>query len=70
LRSGSSSGQARVQGHTCHGAYYALHEYADGHPDPETGKCTSISTQYRIKAIPTFVVDLETESVNETLVKQ
>lgn len=63
----SSMGQAAVLGHTCNGAYYALHELADGNPDPTTGKCTSISTQYRIKAIPAFVVDAKTESVNEDL---
>ena len=36
-------------------------------PIPAPGKCTSISTQYRIKAIPAFVVDVKTESVNEDL---
>ena len=42
---------------------------ADGHRDPKTGQCTSISTQYRIKAIPAFVVDTPTQSVNEALDK-
>jgi hypothetical protein len=63
----SSMGQAAVLGHTCNGAYYALKELADGHPDPKTGKCSSISTQYRIKAIPAFVVDEKTNSVNKDL---
>jgi hypothetical protein len=63
----SSMGQAAVLGHTCNGAYYALHELADGHPDPQTGKCTSISTQYRIKAVPAFVADVKTQSVNDDL---
>ncbi len=63
----SSNGQAGVLGHTCNGAYYALHANADGHLNPETGKCTSISTQYRLAAIPAFIVDVETESVNEEL---
>ena len=67
LRTISAMGQAAVLGHTCNGAYYALHELADGNPDPSTGKCTSISTQYRIKAIPAFVVDVKTKSVNEDL---
>lgn len=57
LRSGSANGAAFVLGHTCHGAWHALYQHADGHPDAATGKCTSISTQYRIKAIPAFVVD-------------
>lgn len=57
LRVGSANGAARVLGYTCPGVYYSLYKYADGHPDPQTGRCTSISTQYRIKAIPAFVVD-------------
>jgi hypothetical protein len=69
LRVISSIGQAAVLGHTCNGAYYALHELADGHRDPTTGKCTSISTQYRLKAIPAFVVDAKTQSANEDLIK-
>jgi hypothetical protein len=65
----SSMGAAAVLGHTCNGAYYALHENADGHPDPKTGKCSSISTQYRLKAIPAFVVDATTKSINEDLAR-
>lgn len=57
LRSNSANGAAAVLGHTCHGAYHALYKLADGHPDPETGAYTSISTQYRIKALPAFVVE-------------
>lgn len=57
LRSGSANGAAFVLGHTCHGAYQALYRHADGHPDPETGQYTSISTQYRISAIPAFVLE-------------
>ncbi len=69
LRAGSSIGQARVLEHTCEGAYYALQQAADGHRDPATGKCTAISTQYLIKAIPAFVVDVATKSVNSDLDK-
>jgi hypothetical protein len=43
---------------------------ADGHRDPSTGQCTSISMQYRLKAIPAFVVNTPTQSVNATLDKQ
>lgn len=57
LRSGSANGAAHVLGYTCNGVYHALREHADGHPDPATGKCTSISTQYRIEAIPAFVIE-------------
>ncbi|MFT5482818.1 MAG: hypothetical protein ACI9GW_001472 [Halieaceae bacterium] len=67
LRAGSSIGQARVLGHTCEGAYYALYEHADANPDPDTGRCTAISIQYKIEAIPAFVVDTETQSLNEEL---
>lgn len=69
LRGGSATGAAAVLGHTCNGAYFALHAHADGHPDPATGKCTSISTQYRLKAMPAFVVDTQTTSVNEDLLR-
>jgi hypothetical protein len=70
LRTISSIGQSLVLGHTCNGAYYALKQMADGHRDPKTQQCTSISTQYRLQAIPAFVVDTATESVNATLGKQ
>jgi len=56
LRSGSANGAAFVLGHTCHGAYHALQQHADGHPDPDSGKYTAISTQYHIRAIPAFIV--------------
>ncbi|WP_324319375.1 hypothetical protein [Povalibacter sp.] len=67
LRLGTGNGAARVLGYTCPGAYYALYDYADGDPDAN-GRCTSISTQYRIAAIPAFVVDVATGSVNDRLV--
>lgn len=60
---GSALGASVTVGHTCHGAWHALWAAADGHPDEE-GRCTSISTQYHIKAIPAFVVDAQTESIN------
>lgn len=67
LRSGSANGKARVLGYSCHGAYHALHQHADAHPNSE-GRNTSISMQYEIKAIPAFVVDVDTTSRNELLV--
>ena len=54
-------------GHTCQGAYYAMKQLADGHRDPKTGQCSALSTQYRIKAIPAFVVDAATQSTNQDL---
>jgi hypothetical protein len=67
LRLGTGNGAARVLGYTCPGVYFALYDYADGDPDPETGRCTSISTQYSFSAIPAFVVDAATGSVNDKL---
>ena len=67
LRSGSANGNAFVNNHTCNGAYHALLAAADGDRDPATGRCTSISTQYRIRAIPAFVVDAATTSANNEL---
>jgi hypothetical protein len=57
LRVGTSIGRAGALGHSCNGAYFALYQAADGHRDPATGRCTSISTQYRISIAPAFVVD-------------
>jgi hypothetical protein len=70
LRLGTGNGAARVLGHTCQGAYFALYQYADGDPDPQTGRFTSISTQFRITAIPAFVVDVATQSANAKLVEK
>jgi hypothetical protein len=70
LRLGTGNGAARVLGHTCQGAYFALYQYADGDPEPQTGRFTSISTQYRITAIPAFVVDVATQSANAKLVEK
>jgi len=59
LRSNTANGAASVLGHTCHGVYHALHQHADGHPDPASGRFTSISTQFEIVAIPAFIVTAE-----------
>jgi hypothetical protein len=37
--------------------FYALKRNADGMPDPVSGQNMGISTAYRIKAVPAFVVD-------------
>jgi hypothetical protein len=63
----TSVGRAGALGHSCNGAYHALYEAADGHRDPKTGRCTTISTQYRIRVAPAFVVDAQTQSVNAPL---
>ncbi|MCZ6855147.1 MAG: hypothetical protein O7G86_14655 [Gammaproteobacteria bacterium] len=43
-------------GYMCAGVYHALPLMADGHPDPETGKCTSLSTVIQFEAVPAFVI--------------
>jgi len=65
-RMNTSMGRAGALGYTCHGAYYAMKQAADGHPDAQ-GHCTSISTQYRIKLLPAFVVQTQTQSTNAPL---
>ncbi len=57
VRDRLSVGGNTVMGRTCHGAYHAMYEVADGDPDPQTGRCTSISTQYWVRATPAFVLD-------------
>ncbi len=43
-------------GYMCAGVYNALPRLADGHLDPETGHCTSISTVIQFAAVPAFVI--------------
>lgn len=47
-------------GYQCAGVYHALPRVADGHPDPETGQCTSMSTVIKFSAVPAFVIQPET----------
>lgn len=44
------------RGFMCAGLYHAIPRVADGHPDPETGRCTSISTALHFEAKPAFVI--------------
>lgn len=66
-RLNTSMGRAGALGNSCKGSYAALYEAADGDRDPKTGRCTSISTQYKVKLAPAFVIDARTESVNSSL---
>jgi len=47
-------------GYMCAGVYHALPRVADGHPDPVTGRCTSMSTVIRFAAVPAFVIRPQT----------
>jgi hypothetical protein len=38
------------------GMYRALQRYADGYPDPATGKCSAISASYFVRAVRAIVV--------------
>jgi hypothetical protein len=69
LRQVTALGRSYLLGYSCQGVYNALLANADGHRDPKTGQCTSISTQYRLHAIPAFVVDTATRSLNADLQK-
>lgn len=66
-RLNTSMGRAGALGNSCTGSYAALYEAADGDRDPKTGRCTSISTQYKVRLVPAFVIDARTQSVNSSL---
>jgi hypothetical protein len=52
---------ATVDGAVCPLEYKLLESFADGYPDPDTGKCTHISLAYAVEAVPAFIVHPETE---------
>ena len=45
-----------ARSYSCAGMYHALQRLADGHPDPATGRCTSLSSARRFEATPVFVI--------------
>jgi hypothetical protein len=51
----NASFAAEAVGYTCQGVYFSLRRLADWR-DPATGKCTAISSQYKITAVPVFTV--------------
>jgi hypothetical protein len=48
--------------YNCPGLYDAIHAFADGHPDPATGKCSSISAAFTVEAVPAFVIHPKTRT--------
>lgn len=40
---------------SCPAIYVAAHELADGHPDPKTGECTTLSSAFKFKAVRAFI---------------
>lgn len=51
------AGSATTAGIDCAGTLQAANRLADGMRDPRTGKCTAVSSAYRIGGIPAFVND-------------
>ena len=41
--------------YSCPGIFVAAHELADGHPDPETGECTTLSSAFKFDAVRAFI---------------
>jgi hypothetical protein len=54
-------GTASVANNDCASEHKTLVEFADAYPDPETGKCTAISSMTNIKGIPVFLVPPKSE---------
>ena len=48
--------RSAVWGYSCPSMYAALKQYADGYPDPVTGKCTALSTAWTVEAVPAFII--------------
>lgn len=49
--------------YSCPAIYAAAHELADGHPDPETGECTTLSSAFKFNAVRAYVNHPDTDEV-------
>jgi len=56
---GTKQASAEMVKYDCPSIYQAIRRYADGFKDPQTGKCTALSTAFDIEAIPAFVIHPE-----------
>lgn len=65
-----ATGAASAMNRTCNGAYEAMYKLADGDPDPKTGRCTSLSTQYYFRATPAFIAQVESRGRNDGLLEE
>lgn len=54
-----------ANGFTCPAAWDAIEKYSDGHKDPKTGKCTTISTAMTIQAVPAFLIQPPAEKLTK-----
>ncbi len=50
---------------SCPAIYVAAHELADGHKDPKTGNCTSLSTTLLVDAVGAYVIHPDAGQVKE-----
>jgi hypothetical protein len=50
------SGYAVTMQASCPALREATEKYADGYPDPKTGKCTALSSAYNLTMVPAFVI--------------
>ena len=48
---------------SCPPIYAAAHELADGHPDPETGECTTLSSAFKFDAVRAFINHPDSEEL-------
>lgn len=49
--------------YSCPPIYVAAHELADGHPDPETGECTTLSSAFKFDAVRAFINHPDSEKL-------
>jgi len=47
---------SQVFGYTCPGMLDQMRKFADGDPDPKSGRCRSISMAWEILAVPAFII--------------
>ena len=47
---------------SCPAIYVAAHELADGHRDPETGECTTLSSAFKFEAVRAFINRPDTQA--------
>jgi len=47
---------AHVGEYDCPSIYFTAQEIADGYPDPATGKCTALSSAFKLEAVAAFII--------------
>lgn len=52
----------------CSAAHFAMYRFADGDFDPATGRCNSLSTAFKVEAVPAFLVRPEEAEAAKRLV--